>query len=261
MHHGQPRRITSSLRGANPTFFQTETPVLFEIIATTANEELFYRFTIDGTVEPSENPDNPDITSLGETNDTITQNADGTITVSGQTGNLFGDAWAVVGTIEDFTHVSGASGVLLRLDGVEVDPVMDFPLETHPEPPEEPPERPAIPTPAMDTCDSHITAAQQHSTDVRNLGLECSLIAVDLVCPFDDRFVYRAKDGCEYDALTSYGWVQPSLPPERPAIPDPSALNNTLNARPGVLDHGLFLDQATDIFIGHPDGSVDHRSG
>ena len=43
-------------------------------------------------------------------------------------------------------------------------------------------------------------------------------------------------------------------------VDDPAALNDALNACPGVLDHGLFLGMATDVFIGHPDGSVDHRT-
>ncbi len=43
-------------------------------------------------------------------------------------------------------------------------------------------------------------------------------------------------------------------------LDDPAALNDVLNACPGVLDHGLFLDMATDVLIGHSDGSVDHRT-
>jgi len=66
----------------------------------------------------------------------------------------------------------------------------------------------------------------------------------------------EAKDG---PVVTDQGlWVVDAAFPH--AIPDPSALNDALNARPGVLDHGLFLDQATDVLVGHPDGSVDHRS-
>lgn len=65
-----------------------------------------------------------------------------------------------------------------------------------------------------------------------------------------------AKDG---PVVTDQGlWIIDAA--FRDAIPDPSALNDALNARPGVLDHGLFLDQATDVLVGHPDGSVDHRS-
>ncbi len=44
------------------------------------------------------------------------------------------------------------------------------------------------------------------------------------------------------------------------AIPDPEAINRTLNDTPGVLDHGLFLGLATDVLIGHDDGNVDHRT-
>lgn len=43
-------------------------------------------------------------------------------------------------------------------------------------------------------------------------------------------------------------------------IDDPQALNRRLNDQPGVLDHGLFLDRATDVLIGQPDGSVEHLS-
>ena len=39
-------------------------------------------------------------------------------------------------------------------------------------------------------------------------------------------------------------------------IPDPEALNRTLHALPGVLDHGLFLGIATLALVGAPDGSV-----
>lgn len=39
-------------------------------------------------------------------------------------------------------------------------------------------------------------------------------------------------------------------------IDDPEGLDQTLQALPGVLDHGLFLDMATDVFIGEADGTV-----
>jgi ribose 5-phosphate isomerase A len=40
-------------------------------------------------------------------------------------------------------------------------------------------------------------------------------------------------------------------------IDDPHAVDAALNACPGVLDHGLFLDLATRVLVGHPDGGVD----
>jgi ribose 5-phosphate isomerase A len=38
------------------------------------------------------------------------------------------------------------------------------------------------------------------------------------------------------------------------AIPDPQMLASRLQAIPGVVDHGLFIDLATAVFIGGPDG-------
>lgn len=41
-------------------------------------------------------------------------------------------------------------------------------------------------------------------------------------------------------------------------IPDPAGLDLALHAIPGVLEHGLFIGLATDVFVGASDGSVDH---
>ena len=61
------------------------------------------------------------------------------------------------------------------------------------------------------------------------------------------------KDG---PVVTDQGlWLLDAHFPE--GIADPGALNQALCTRPGVLDHGLFLDEATDLFVGRPDGSVD----
>jgi ribose 5-phosphate isomerase A len=42
-------------------------------------------------------------------------------------------------------------------------------------------------------------------------------------------------------------------------IDQPADLDAALHAIPGVLDHGLFLDLATDVLVGEPDGTVRHR--
>jgi ribose 5-phosphate isomerase A len=64
-----------------------------------------------------------------------------------------------------------------------------------------------------------------------------------------------AKDG---PVVTDQGlWIIDAHVPD--AIDDPAALNHFLGARPGVLDHGLFLDVATDVLVGHPDGTTTHR--
>jgi len=41
-------------------------------------------------------------------------------------------------------------------------------------------------------------------------------------------------------------------------IDNPRALNSELLAIPGVLDHGLFLGMASDVFVGSSDGTVRH---
>ena len=43
------------------------------------------------------------------------------------------------------------------------------------------------------------------------------------------------------------------------SIADAVALDAALNSIPGVLEHGLFIKLATDIFVGKADGSVEHR--
>lgn len=66
----------------------------------------------------------------------------------------------------------------------------------------------------------------------------------------------KAKDG---PVVTDQGfWVLDADFPE--GIDDPDAVNTALLATPGVLDHGLFLDLATDVLIGRSDGSLDHRT-
>ncbi|WP_103029366.1 ribose-5-phosphate isomerase RpiA [Salinibacter altiplanensis] len=66
----------------------------------------------------------------------------------------------------------------------------------------------------------------------------------------------EAKDG---PVVTDQGlWIIDAQFPD--GIDAPAELSRRLCNRPGVLDHGLFLEMATDILVGHPDGSVDHHS-
>ncbi len=41
-------------------------------------------------------------------------------------------------------------------------------------------------------------------------------------------------------------------------IPDPAIVDRTLLDTPGVLDHGLFLNMATDVMVGLDTGDVEH---
>jgi len=69
----------------------------------------------------------------------------------------------------------------------------------------------------------------------------------------------RTSDAKDGPVVTDQGlWIIDAQFPD--GIAAPGDLNRLLNDRPGVLDHGLFLNRATDVLIGHPDGSVDHRS-
>ena len=64
------------------------------------------------------------------------------------------------------------------------------------------------------------------------------------------------KDG---PVVTDQGlWLLDAYFPD--GVTNPEALNRTLCRRPGVLDHGLFLNEATDLFVGHPEGTVDRIS-
>jgi len=66
----------------------------------------------------------------------------------------------------------------------------------------------------------------------------------------------ETKDG---PVVTDQGlWIVDAQFPD--GIAAPRKLDRMLCDCPGVLDHGLFLDMTTDLFLGHPDGSTEHRS-
>jgi ribose 5-phosphate isomerase A len=45
-------------------------------------------------------------------------------------------------------------------------------------------------------------------------------------------------------------------------VEDPRSLSALLSAVPGVVEHGLFPpEMVSDVLIGHPDGTVEHRDG
>ncbi|MBV0926251.1 VWA domain-containing protein [Halomicroarcula limicola] len=93
-------------------------PSTLEIVSTDEDVEFTYEITVDGTAERAETSD--EVSSIGEDNDRISSNGDGTVTISGETGNLQGDAFEITGEIDSFKKMSGESGVELRLDGTDV---------------------------------------------------------------------------------------------------------------------------------------------
>jgi ribose 5-phosphate isomerase A len=64
----------------------------------------------------------------------------------------------------------------------------------------------------------------------------------------------QRKDG---PVVTDQGFW--SLDARFDGIPSPAGLAGALSALPGVLDHGLFVDLATDVLVGEANGSVLHR--
>lgn len=86
------------------------------ILEIVAQEEggMHYRFVVDGSVEKTELTD-----KIGSgDNDKITELGDGTVVVSGETGNPgYGDAYRIDGEIENYERTAGDIDVNLRLGG------------------------------------------------------------------------------------------------------------------------------------------------
>ena len=91
---------------------------LFQIVGTEEGE-VSYEFTVDGTVE--KRTDNSDRLKA-EDNDEVTENGDGTVTVSGFTGNTgYGDSFVVSGDLESFDRTGGDAGYRLVANGRDVE--------------------------------------------------------------------------------------------------------------------------------------------
>jgi len=84
-------------------------------LAVVSQGEVSYDFTVDGAVEKVLDAG----TRSAETeNDVVTDNGDGTFTVSGYTGNGYGDSFAITGDVTDFSPMDGDYS--LYLDGDEI---------------------------------------------------------------------------------------------------------------------------------------------
>jgi ribose 5-phosphate isomerase A len=63
-----------------------------------------------------------------------------------------------------------------------------------------------------------------------------------------------AHDGSPFITDEGHHLLDCPIPPDTDLAPLATALKSTL----GVVDHGLFLDQADEVLLGTPDGSVQH---
>lgn len=90
----------------------------FDVWGTTSGESLEYEFVVDGSVEPLTDLSAPRGAESGD--DVVTENLDGTYTVTGSTGNEYADTFEVTGNILSFRRTGGASDWRLELDGEDV---------------------------------------------------------------------------------------------------------------------------------------------
>ena len=54
--------------------------------------------------------------------------------------------------------------------------------------------------------------------------------------------------------------ILPSAEPEAAPSQDPVALDTKLRSLPGVVETGIFVGMATEVFIAKVDGTVEHRT-
>lgn len=92
--------------------------------------------------------------------------------------------------------------------------------------------------------------------EVLPMAVEPAMRAVEALGGRPELRLGQAKDG---PVVTDQGfWVVDVY--FEAGIANPTALSAALYAIPGVLDHGLFLQMATDALVGRPDGTVEHRA-
>jgi ribose 5-phosphate isomerase A len=73
--------------------------------------------------------------------------------------------------------------------------------------------------------------------------------------------VTQRMSGEQEPFLTDDGnpYLHAQFPPA--ALADPVALDHRLHNLPGVVETGIFVNMATEVFIAKIDGSVEHRKG
>jgi hypothetical protein len=97
----------------------SDEPTSHEVaVVATERGEVLYEFTVDGSVERASGVAED---LVAEENDTITDNGDGTATVSGYTGNAgYGDTFVVTGDVTSFRRTGGDAAFRIELDGETV---------------------------------------------------------------------------------------------------------------------------------------------
>jgi hypothetical protein len=99
---------------SNPAATDDGEGTLLELVAGPNTSNVTYEFTVEGRVDKRTS----DSDTVSESNDTVTDTDDGTVTVSGTSGNGYGDAFYVDGVITSMDL--DESDWTLRYDGREV---------------------------------------------------------------------------------------------------------------------------------------------
>jgi hypothetical protein len=99
----------------------------FEIESLREDADFSYEFVVDGTVEPHTTDD-----ISADSGDEITESDDGTVTVTGSTGDASGDAFLVSGEIVRFELTGVESGYVLTFDGEDVTATLTRDAEPEP---------------------------------------------------------------------------------------------------------------------------------
>ncbi len=92
----------------------------FEITTADSTGDFLYEFTVDGSSVTRDTSNGDD--SAESSNDSITDNGDGTFTVSGKAGNGYGDSYFVDGEVTSWSANYDTSEYALYFDGTEIDP-------------------------------------------------------------------------------------------------------------------------------------------
>lgn len=87
-------------------------------VIATEQGEVTYEFTVEGMVERASGVADD---LVAEDNDAIRDNGDGTVTVSGHTGNTgYGDTYIVIGDLLSFERTGGEAAFRVEIDGASV---------------------------------------------------------------------------------------------------------------------------------------------
>ncbi|WP_435181719.1 polysaccharide lyase [Halorussus sp. AFM4] len=113
LNTNQRPAMTDGTQTSQPS--NTDKGTVLELVSSDGMPTTQYQFTVDGTVSKRTSADR----NSSEDNDSVTDNGDGTMTVTGATGNGYGDSYLVDGAITSVTGIDESKWTI-RYGGSEV---------------------------------------------------------------------------------------------------------------------------------------------